>query len=80
MKGARQLAATSMPSSSANSRISAASGVSPVIDLAAGKFPQPGHRLALRALGEQHPAVGVDKDHRGDKDQRRRRLSCGSCH
>ena len=41
------------------------------VDLAAGKLPQPGHRLALRAAGEQDPAVGVDQHHRRDENERR---------
>ena len=41
MKGARRLAATSMPSSSANSRINAASGVSPGSTLPPGNSQRP---------------------------------------
>ena len=48
--------------------------------LAAGKFPEPGERLARRTLGQQHPPVGVDQRDRRDEDDRPGRLSCGSCH
>src|SRR6202008_890974 len=41
VNGARQLAATSMPSSSASSRISAASGVSPALTLPPGNSHNP---------------------------------------
>ena len=41
------------------------------IEFAAGEFPQAGHRLALRALGQQDAAVGVDQHHRRDEDERR---------
>ena len=36
-------------------------------DLPARKLPQPCHRLALRALRDQHPAIRVDE--RGGGDQ-----------
>ncbi len=68
MKGARQFDATSIPSSSRSSRMSAASGVSPGIDLAAGEFPEPGHRLAFRTLSQQDAAVGIDQRHGDDED------------
>src|SRR5258707_8916887 len=41
------------------------------LDLAAGKFPQPRERLALRALREQHAPVGVHQragNHEGEFD------------
>jgi hypothetical protein len=41
-----------MPISSCSSRIR---------DLAAGKLPEAGERLALRALRDQHALVGVDQ-------------------
>ena len=37
------------------------------LDLAAGKFPQPRQRLALRPLRDQHALVGVDQ-RAGDHD------------
>jgi len=40
------------------------------IDLAAGKLPQPRHRLARRTLCDQHPAVDVDQGHGSDQHQR----------
>src|SRR5690349_17560183 len=40
------------------------------VHLAAGEFPQPGHRLSGRALREQDAAIDVDERHRGDKKQR----------
>jgi hypothetical protein len=39
-----------------------------VLDLATWKFPQPGHRLALGPLCDEHAAVGVDKRAGGDED------------
>ncbi len=39
------------------------------LDLAAGKFPQAGERLAWRPLRDQHALVGVDQragDHEGE--------------
>ena len=50
----------------------------PGIDLATGKFPQPGHWFARRAAGEQDTAVGVHERHR--RDQHDPGFSCGSCH
>jgi len=38
-------------------------------DLAAGKFPQTGHRFALGALREQHAAIGVDEGASRDEDE-----------
>jgi hypothetical protein len=32
-----------------------------ILDLAAGKFPEAGQRLALRSFREQHAAVGIDQ-------------------
>ena len=61
-----------IPSSSFNSRISVCSGRSPVFDLAAGKLPQAGHRLAWRALRDQHAAVGIDEGAGGNKNDFRR--------
>ena len=49
------------------------------VDLAARKLPQPGHGLARRALGEQHPPVGVDQRHRRHEHDGEWALSCGSC-
>jgi hypothetical protein len=31
------------------------------LDLAARKFPEPGHRLARRSPRQQHAAVGIDE-------------------
>ena len=42
-------------------------GCFPVMDLAAGEFPQAGHALALRPLRQQHTAVGVDQRHGRDQ-------------
>ena len=56
------------------------------LDLAARKFPQAGHLLALRTACQQHPPVGIDQRHRADQHNRaciiRRwhRFSCGSRH
>ena len=41
-------------------------------ELAAGELPQPGHPLALRPAGQQHPAVAVDQRAGGDQQQRLR--------
>ena len=49
------------------------SGVFALLDLAAGKFPQAGHGLALRPLGDQHALVGVDQRAGGDEQERRHR-------
>src|SRR4029077_11652190 len=38
-------------------------------DLAAGKLPQPCHRLALRTLCDEHAAVGVDQGAGGNQDK-----------
>ena len=39
------------------------------LDLAAGKFPKPGHRLAGRPLGDEHAAVGIDEGAGNNKNQ-----------
>ena len=39
------------------------------LELAAGEFPEAGERLALGALGDEHPAVGVDQRTGGDQQQ-----------
>ena len=51
-----------------------------VMHLAAGKFPKPGHGLALRPLSQQHAAVGVDQRDGRHEDDRLGRLSSGNCH
>jgi hypothetical protein len=38
------------------------------LDLAAGKFPKPGHRLAFGPLRDEHAAVGVDEGTRGNEN------------
>ena len=46
------------------------------VDLAAGKFPEAGQRLALGALRDQHPSVGVDEG-AGDHQQHRLPVHAG---
>ena len=43
-------------------------GLTNPLALAAREFPEPGHGLAFRTLGDQHPSVAVDKRAGGDKD------------
>jgi len=40
------------------------------LDLSARKFPQTGQLLALRALADQHPAVGIDESRGCDEYDR----------
>ena len=60
---------TTIPSSSFSSRISAVFGPLAGLDLAAGKLPQAGHRLAGGPLCDQHAAVGIDQGAGGDQDE-----------
>ena len=39
------------------------------LDLAAGKLPKTGHRLAFRTLAEEHTSVGVDERAGCDEDE-----------
>jgi hypothetical protein len=39
------------------------------LDLAAGKFPQPGHRLADRTLRDQHADIRIDQGASRDEDE-----------
>ena len=39
------------------------------LDLAAGKFPQAGHRPARRALSDQHAPIGIDESTCSDEDE-----------
>ena len=41
--------------------MSVCSGVSPGLDLAARKLPEPCHGLAFGALGQQDPTVRIDE-------------------
>ena len=51
------------------------------LDLAAGEFPKPAHRFAIRPLRQQDPPIGVNQGDGGNQDNRLgRRLSCGSRH
>ena len=60
-----------MPSSSASSRTSASSGVSPTPTLPPGKLPQSGHRLALRrGARDEHAIVAIDEGGGGDQEER----------
>src|SRR5580700_1917872 len=38
-------------------------------DLAAGKLPQPCHRLSLRPLCDEHAAIGIDEGAGGNQDK-----------
>ena len=40
------------------------------LDLAAGKFPQPGHRFACGTLRDQHTSVDIEQCDGGDKNSR----------
>ena len=64
--GSNAAAGIRKPSSSNSSRARAPRGLSPRFDLAAGEFPQAGHRLARRAPREQHPPAVVGQQGRGD--------------
>ena len=44
-------------------------GPLPRLDLAAGKFPQAGHRPACRPLRDQHAAVRIHEGASGDEDE-----------
>jgi hypothetical protein len=58
-----------MPSSSSSSRISAGFRPFAGLQLAAGKFPQAGQRLAFRPLCDQHAAVGIDQRAGDDEEE-----------
>ena len=59
---------TSIPNSSFSSRNQTNFRSFAGFDLAAGKLPKPGHRLARRPLRNEHAAVGVDKGTSGDQN------------
>jgi hypothetical protein len=42
-----------------------------LLDFAAGEFPQAGHGLAVRPLGDEDALVGIDQRAGGDQQQRR---------
>src|SRR5262252_90444 len=40
-----------------------------LLDLAARKFPKAAERFSLRALRDQHPAIGVDESNGGNEHE-----------
>jgi hypothetical protein len=46
-------------------------GSLPLLHFPPGEFPEPGHRLALRPLRDEHAPVGIDQGASGDKEEGR---------
>src|SRR5215207_1086793 len=49
------------------------------LHLSARELPQPGERLSLRALRDEHAVVGIDERDRGDEEEAQAHLSVFMC-